>query len=85
MTPSQQKKAHRDAIYKLNLDMTKTVKDGLKNATDDELQSLIAGFMQLMTPAEGVEEVTLPVDAIQQMAVFASQCISRQLLERQKA
>lgn len=79
------KKQRRDAVYKLYNDMTKVVKDGLKDAKDEELESLIAGFMSLMNPAEGVEEVTLPVDAIQQMAVFASQSIARQLLERTKA
>ena len=79
------KKQRRDAVYKLYNDMTKVVKDGLKDAKDEELESLIAGFMSLMNPVEGVEEVTLPVDAIQQMAVFASQSIARQLLERTKA
>ncbi len=84
LTKSQAKKQRRDSIYRLYNDLTKEVKDGLKDTTDEELEKLIGGAMHLMKPPEDVEEITLPVASLQQFAVFAAQCVSRQLLERQK-
>ena len=82
-TQSRRKKLRREAVYKMSTGCKMAATDALKESTEDEIEGLIAGYMQLMVPEEGVEEMTLPIEAIQQLAVFATSSVSRILLERQ--
>ena len=76
------KRARRDAVRQMYSDLTKEVKRGLGSSTEEELESLIAAAMSLMSPPEGVEDITLPAESLRQIGLFAAQAVSRQLWER---
>lgn len=79
-----QKKQHRDAVYKLYVDLTQTLKQALSEASSDELQEALSGYMALMDPPENAEEVTLSPDDMKQTGLLAAQALARQLYERTK-
>jgi len=79
-----QKKQKRDAVYKLYVDLTQTVKRGFAGVSDDDLQKVLANYMALMVPPEDAEEISMSPDEIKQTALLAAQALSRQLYERCK-
>jgi hypothetical protein len=80
----QTKAERRKELYKMYVELTQRVKEGFKDCTEEELVSVIQASMKLMTPPEGVEEVTLTVESLKQTALLAAQATARQLYERQK-
>lgn len=79
---ASQKKRQRDAVYKMYVDLTQTVKKGFESVTDEELLQVIGNYMSLMDPPEDAEEISLTPDEIKQTALLAAQALSRQLYER---
>ena len=74
----------RKAVYGLYVDLTKHVKIMLKDTSIDSLHGLIKAHLTLLTPPEGVDEVTLPIEALKQTVLLANQAVARQLYERSK-
>ena len=82
MPPTRKQK--RDAVYGIYNDLTAGAKETLREVTDEQLHTLIAETMQFMDPPGGLEEVTVSTDAMKQIALFAAQSATGQLLERTK-
>lgn len=78
------KKQHRDAVYRLYVDLTQSVKQAFRGASDKEIESAIGGYMALMKPPEDAEEITLKPDEVKQTALLAAQALTRHLYERVK-
>jgi hypothetical protein len=74
----------RDAAFRLYNDLTTEVKQAVRGLDTEELENLVQASLRYMAPPEGTEEVTLPIAALKQMALFATQAAARQLYERHK-
>lgn len=72
-------------MYKLYVDLTQTLKEVLKDTTEEQMQAAIGSYMTLMNPPEDAEEITMSPDEIRQTALLAGQAMARQLYERVKA
>ena len=78
------KSDYRRAIYKLCVDLTQAVKESLAGLSEEELQTMLASYMQLMNPPEDATEITMSPEEVKQTGMLAAQCIARQLQERSK-
>lgn len=76
-------RALRDQYYRLNVDLTTSVKNMIKDADEQALGNIFSGYMALLAKKDPGEEA-IPVDphVLQTMAAFAAQALSRQLMER---
>ena len=83
-TEKPKKSDYRKSTYKLCVDLTQAVKESLAETSEEELQSMLASYMQLMNPPEGAEEITMSTIEVQMTGMLAAQCIARQLHERAK-
>lgn len=82
---ASQKKAQRDAVYKLYVDLTQAVKQGFGGVSTDDMLKVLGGYMKLMDPPAEAEEISMSPNEIKQTALLAAQALARQLYERVKA
>ena len=82
---ASQKKIQRDAVYKLYVDLTQTVKQGFSNVPTEDVLKVLGGYMKLMDPPEDAEEISMSPKEVKQTALLAAQALARQLYERVKA
>ena len=82
----QQKKARRDAFYKLGIDMNKSAKSYVKDLDSGQLESILEAYATMMKTDPEKEEKTVEVDIniMRQMSLFAICTLSRILVERYK-
>lgn len=85
LTIKQLRKARRDAFFKMNVDLGKSVKDMLAVVEADKLEEILTAYISIMSHEKG-EEDTIEVDVyvMQQMAFLASLSMSRILCDRYK-
>lgn len=83
-TQPPKKSDYRRATYKLYVDLTQAVKETLSGVNEEELQGMLASYMQLMDPPEDAKEITLTPEEVKQTGLLSAQCLARQLHERSK-
>ncbi len=83
-TEKPKKSDYRRATYKLCVDLTQAVKESLAGVSEEELQAMLASYMQLMNPPEDAEEITMSPSEVKQTGMLSAQCVARQLYERSK-
>ncbi len=84
VTQKPKKSDYRRATYKLCVDLTLAVKESLSGVSEEQLQGMVASYMQLMDAPEDAEEVTMSPAEVKQTALLSAQCLARQLHERSK-
>ena len=86
LTIKQQRAARRDAFYRLNVDLNKSVKGLIGSLGADQMEEILTAYMTLMSKEapEGEAVIEVDVKVMQQMALLASQSLSRQLIDRYK-
>jgi hypothetical protein len=83
LTPKQKRKAKADDFYQLNVNLTKSLKSAIREIDDEILEDTLGAYMSLMQPPEEAKEtMEVQTEIMQQMALFASQCLTRILTER---
>lgn len=82
----QQRRARRDAFYKLGVDMSKSAKSYVKSVEPDRLESMLEAYAQMMATDPKKEEKTVEVEieVMRQMSLFAICTLSRLLADRYK-
>ena len=71
-------------MYRLYVDLTRTLKSFLNDVTEEQMQQSIGAYMQLMNPPEDAQDITLSPDEVKTLALLAGQSMARQLYERVK-
>lgn len=77
-------KQQRDAVYKLLVDLTTTVKQAFSDASVDNMLNVLGGYMKLMNPPAEAEDITMSPNEVKQTALLASQALARQIFEKVK-
>lgn len=86
LTIKQQRASRRDAFFKLNVDLNGSVKSLLKALDAKQMEEILTAYMSIMSQEAPEGEATMEVDVkiMQQMALLASQSLSRQIVNRYK-
>lgn len=86
LTPTEQKKARRDAFFALNVDLARSVKSVTKEVETEKLENTLTAYMSLFGDQEEEKPETIEVntDILQQMALMAGMALSRIIVERHK-
>lgn len=72
------------AMYDVNVQLTKSAKSFLNKVPTEKLESTLAAYLRLMNPEDVEENPTMEIDKqiLEQMSLFASQSVSRLLIDR---
>ncbi len=86
LTLSQNKKARRDAFYKLHTDLSGSVKSMLKTLDTKAMEDILTAYVQMMGLKPDNEEKTVEIDIeiARQMAMFSALSLSRLVVEKYK-
>jgi hypothetical protein len=84
LTIKQQKKARRDAFYKLKVDLAGSVKSLTNQMDADQLEKILEAYVQMLRLAPNKDEPTteVEVDVMRQMSLFAATTLSNVLIKR---
>lgn len=91
MLSSADKKRNRKnrgkAMYRFSVDMAQKTKAALNGVSDEQLESTLGAYMQMMTPPTDGEQTTIQVDVgvLQQLALFGTTYLSRYAAERYRS
>lgn len=86
LTIKEQKKARRNAFFKLSVDLSKSVKSYTGKMDAQMMEDTLQAYVQMMglEPKDGEDTVEVDIAVVRQMAMFAGLSLSRQLTERYK-
>ncbi len=84
LTIKQQKKARRDAFYKLNVDLAGSVKSLTSKLDADQMEKILEAYVQMLrlAPNEDQPTIEVEVDVMRQMSLFAATALSNALVKR---
>jgi len=80
----QQKKARRDAFYKINVDLNLSVSSMLSKVEADKIEEILTAYISLMSHKTEEKVIEVEVEVMQQMAMLASLSLSRIISDRYK-
>ena len=86
LTVKEQNKARREAFFKLNVDLNRSVKSLIRALDAKQMEDILTAYMDLMgrEAPEGENDISIDIRIVQQMALLASHSLSRQIVERYK-
>jgi len=83
LTRAQKNKAKSDAFFKMNVDLTKNLREGMMEVETDQLEATLNAYLSLMNPPEDSgETVEVQTEVLQQMSLFACKTLTHILTER---
>lgn len=83
LTPKQMRKAKADAYYRMNVDLTRNLKEGMREVPIEKLEETLNAYLSLMTPPDDAQEtVEVQKEILQQMSLFAAKTLTHILTER---
>lgn len=71
-------------MYRLYVDLTKTLKETISGTPDEELLKALGQYMALLNPPPDCGELSMKPEDCKQVGLLAAQSLSRQLYERSK-